>query len=161
VRIGIAVGDNGFELPAQASPPDYQYRPTGTPWKFSGPAGVAGDASAFTYGNPFAPEGTQVAFLQDRGAISQGVNFGPGGTFTIEFQAAQRANVQNGGQVIEVLVDGRKVDTITPAGTGYAGNTTAAFTVKGGHRTIEFLGLDPNGLDNTAFIDQVSITPTA
>jgi hypothetical protein len=58
-------------------------------------------------------------------------------------------------------VDGKVVGICSLAGTSYTGYTTAAFTVAAGHHTIAFVGLDPNGGDNTAFIDQVSITPTA
>ncbi len=66
-----------------------------------------------------------------------------------------RANVPQAGQTIEVLVDGAPVSTITPSGTSYAEYDTATFTVSPGAHTIELLGLDPHGGDNTAFIDQV------
>ena len=42
----------------------FQYRPAGTPWTYTGGAGVAGNGSGFTACNPNAPEGTQVGFLQ-------------------------------------------------------------------------------------------------
>jgi len=44
-----------------------------------------------------------------------------------------------------------------PGGTSYALYTTNAFTVTAGTHTVEFVGLDPNGGDNTAFIDEVTI----
>ena len=49
----------------------YQVAPTGTSWQFSGIAGVSANASAFTFGNPVAPDGYQVAFIKDTGSISQ------------------------------------------------------------------------------------------
>ena len=52
-------------------------------------------------------------------------------------------------------VDGTAVGTFTPAGTSYAGYSTVAFPVTAGSHTITFVGLDLDGLDNTAFIDQV------
>src|SRR5262249_57081705 len=56
----------------------FQYNPSGTGWTFSGGAGEAGNGSGFTNGNPNAPDGTQVAFLQGTGSMSQVVNFAAG-----------------------------------------------------------------------------------
>lgn len=60
-------------------------------------------------------------------------------------------------QAIEVLVDGKNVGTITPTGTVYSLYSTNKFTVTAGSHQIELLGLDPQGGDNTAFVDQVSV----
>ena len=45
--------------------------------------------------------------------------------------------------------------TFTPGSASYTAYTTASFTVTAGSHTIRFVGLDPDGQDNTAFIDQV------
>jgi hypothetical protein len=127
-------------------------------WTFSSQSGVSGNGSGFTGGNPNAPQGSQVAFLQGTGVATQALNFAAG-TYTISFKAAQRQNVQNGGQVIRVLVDGAGVGDITPAGTSYAAYTTNAFPVTAGWHIITFQGLNPHGGDNTAFIDQLSVSP--
>ncbi len=84
-----SLSDPGFELPALATGA-YQYNPNGSPWTFSGDAGVANNNSAFTTGNPSAPQGNQVAFLQITGSASQSVTFA-GGTYSISFDAAQCA----------------------------------------------------------------------
>ena len=59
--------DAGFERPS-AGPAgadgSYIYGPTGSAWTFAGDAGVTANGSGFTCGNPAAPEGAQVAFLQ-------------------------------------------------------------------------------------------------
>src|SRR6202007_2576627 len=113
-----------------------------------------------TSGNPSAPQGTQVAFLQEYGTISQVVSF-TAGTYTIGFEAAQRANSPGNSQTFAVEVDGTVVGTFTPGSSNYNSYTTSAFTVTAGNHTVEFLGLDPNGGDNTAFIDSASIqTPS-
>jgi uncharacterized protein YkwD len=153
-----AFSDPGFEnLSVGTGSSAYKYNPiSGTPWTFSSSSGVAGNNSAFTSGNPSAPQGTQVAFLQFTGSISQTVNFAAG-TYTISFSAAQRQNYQASKQVIEVTVDGNVVGTITPSGTSYATYTTGSFTVTAGSHTIAFIGLNPNGGDNTAFLDQITI----
>jgi hypothetical protein len=136
----------------------FAYAPAGTPWSFSGGAGVAGNGSGFTSGNPAAPEGAQVGFLQQTGAFSQAVAGWAAGTYRISFDAAQRGNYQASQQDFEVLVDGAVVGTFTPAGPSYQGYTTATFTVAAGVHTIAFQGLDSAGGDNTAFIDDVAIS---
>jgi len=54
-------------------------------------------------------------------------------------------------------VDGIAVGTFTPAGTSYSTLTTNSFTVAAGAHAVRFVGLDPNGGDNTAFIDNVQL----
>src|SRR5262249_34680220 len=145
----------------------YEYSPTGTPWTFSaGGAGVSGNGSGFTSGNPNAPQGTQVAFLQGTGSLSQSIVI-PTGTYTISFQLAQRGNLGVQDQSIEAFVDGNSVGTFTPIGYIYSSFTTSSFAVTAGAHTITFAGLNGAG-DNTAFIDQIIInggpyltTPTA
>src|SRR5439155_7290456 len=131
---------------------------SGTPWAFVGGAGVAGNGSGFTSGNPPAPEGTQVAFLQQGGTFAQTVSLAAG-TYAVSFQAAQRGNYQASAQTFRVLVDGAAVGTFRPAGTGYAVYATAAFTVAAGAHTVTFQGLNPDGGDNTAFVDAVPVAP--
>jgi hypothetical protein len=134
----------------------FQYDPAGTPWAFAGTAGISGNGSGFTNANPNAPEGAQVAFLQDTGSFSQAVTLAAG-TYTLTFQAAQRGNFQASRQDFRVLVDGIGVGTFTPASAAYSTLTTNAFTVGAGAHTIAFVGLNPNGGDNTAFIDNVQL----
>ena len=43
--------------------------------------------------------------------------------------------------------------TVTPSGTGLLPYSTDAFTVAAGPHTIQFLGLNPLGGDNTAFLN--------
>jgi hypothetical protein len=155
--VGNILQDAGFESPnvGTGSYGDFQYDPSGVAWNFSGNAGVAGNGSGFTSGNPNAPEGTQVGFLQSTGAFSQTVNL-QAGSYEISFQAAQRAN-WGGAQSFQVLVDGQVVSTFSNLSSSYTGFTTNAFGVAAGNHTITFQGLDPDGGDDTAFVDQVQI----
>jgi aryl-phospho-beta-D-glucosidase BglC (GH1 family) len=155
--VGDTVGDPGFELPSVGTGPSaYQYDPAGPPWTFSGSSGVAGNGSDFTAGNPDAPEGTQVAFVQDYGSISQTVTFASG-TYTVNVLAAQRGNGNASSQTLQFLVDGMVVSTFSPVDTNYAPYTTDRFTVPAGAHTISFVGIDLDGYDNTAFLDQVTV----
>ena len=130
--------------------------PTGSSWQYSGNAGISSNQSAFTAGNPNAPDGTQVGLIKNGGSISQSVQFAAG-SYQLSFQAVERGNWQSQPQPIEVLVDGSAVATITPSGTAYSGYATPIFTVTAGAHTIELLGLAPSTADSTAFIDTVAV----
>jgi uncharacterized repeat protein (TIGR01451 family) len=150
--------DPGFETPSVGSGPSaYMYDPTASPWSWVGQAGVSGNGSGFTSGNPSAPEGNQVALLQNAGSFSQAVTL-TAGSYVVTFSAAQRATYQSSRQTFQVQVDGVSEGSFTPAGTAYATLTTSAFTLAAGVHTIAFVGQNPNGGDNTAFIDQVALT---
>jgi hypothetical protein len=151
-----ALSDAGFESPSLGAG-QFQYDPAGTPWTFVGSAGISGNGSGFTAANPNAPEGTQVGFLQNTGSFSQVVAGLAAGTYQVSFQATQRANFQASSQTFRVLVDGVVVGTFTSAGTAYSSLMTGDFTVAAGAHTIQFVGLNPNGGDNTAFIDNVQL----
>ncbi len=152
------LSDAGFESPSLGTGGYFEYGPSGTAWTYSSSAGVAGNGSVFTSGNPDAPEGTQVGFLQAGGSFSQVVAGMAAGTYELTFDAAQRGNYLLSQQDVQVLVDGVVVDTFTPPGTSYASYATDAFTVAAGSHTIAFQGLDTIGGDNTALIDDVEMT---
>ena len=82
VRVGRRLGSYGV----------YAYDPAGSAWTFAGNAGRGGQHSGFTSGNPAAPQGSQVAFLQGTGPITQAVAGWAAGTYTLSFYAAQRGN---------------------------------------------------------------------
>jgi prepilin-type N-terminal cleavage/methylation domain-containing protein len=158
-----AINDPGFENPSVGigsgswSPCNgFQTNPASPYWSFGGSnAGLAGNGSCFSFGNPNAPDGTQVAFIQMTGSVSQTLTFA--GTCTISFFGAQRGNWNAAPNGININVDGVIIDSITPGGTSYQQYTTTSFTVANGTHTIAFSGTDPGGTDDTAFIDSVSI----
>ncbi len=150
------IADGSFEQPVVAAN-TYQLDPTGIPWQFSGIAGVSSNGSPFTAGNPNAPNGSQVALIKGTGSMSQSVTF-TAGTYDLSFLAAQRANYQSQSQQLQVLVDGTQVALLTPVGTSYGLYQTSNFTVTAGTHTIQFIGTNPQGGDNTAFLDEVTIS---
>ena len=159
----LSLGDAGFERP-NAGPAgaygSFRYDPTGSAWTFAGSAGVAANGSGFTAGNPAAPEGAQVAFLQAAGSFSQSVAGWPAGRYRLSFRAAQRGNYQVGGyHNFDVLVDNVVVATIRPADTTYRLYTTGPFQVAAGTHTIAFRGRNSAGGDNTSFLDDIRIQP--
>ncbi len=150
--------DPGFDDPPQGTGLLAEtYGPTGSAWSFSGNAGVAANGSMITAGNPAAPQGGQVGFIQRTGTISQDVNFPEAGTYSIDVSAAQRANLVPSQETVQVLVDGNLVGTIFPVGTAYATYTTGSFHVTPGSHTITLQGVIPSRADYTALIDLITV----
>jgi hypothetical protein len=149
----LLIGDAGFEV-VQVGNGQYQYRPAGTGWVFTGPSGISANGSAFTAHNPTAPEGTQVAIIQRDGSISQAVTDWPGGSYALSFAAAQRANIP-GKMDFQVLIDSAIVGTFLPYSTAYKTYLTSVFVITEGAHTITFRGLNTAGGDNSAFIDAI------
>lgn len=147
--------DASFETPSLGYG-NFMYKPSHSAWIFSPYAGISANHSGFTNGNPPAPYGVQVAFIQREGTISQTVVFAAG-VYEISFYAAQRANYES--NTFQVLVDGELVGTFTPqTGGSYQFWRTGTFVVTAGSHTIMFKGTNPTGKDTTCFIDQVSIS---
>lgn len=108
-------GDGTFETPSTSS---YIYNPSGSDWDFNGSSGVSTNGSGFTSGNPDAPQGTQVAFLQKKGQISQYIDsMTDGSSYVMQFKAAQREGYPE--QSIEIALDGQSLCTITPTSISY------------------------------------------
>jgi hypothetical protein len=153
------IGDFGFETIPVGN--GYAIDPSGSAWTFSGVggngSGVTGNNSPFTSGNANAPQGSQVGYLQSHATITQSVSGWGAGTYAISFNAAQRGNNGPSSENFEVLVDGNVVGSFQPATTWYEAYTTNAFTIAAGAHTIELLGLNSVGGDNTAFIDALTV----
>jgi hypothetical protein len=150
---------NGFEAPVQGAP-GYTYNTVGNAATFTGLSGISGNGSAFTSGNPAAPQGTQVAFLQNLGSFSQTLSIS--GPYSFSFQAAQRQNFQIGGaQSFSVSLNGTLLGTFTPTGTTYQTFNIGVTTVAAGS-TITFAGLvAPAAGDRTVFVDNIVATTAA
>jgi hypothetical protein len=159
VTAAAIIGDSGFESANVGSGASgYQYNPTGSAWTFSASSGVSGNDSSFTSANPNAPQGSQVAFLQEAGTITQTVNGFTAGSYELTFSAAQRAVDQSSSEDFEVTVDGNIVGIFRPTSTGYQTYDTSVFSVGTGSHTIAFVGLNSAGGDNTAFLDNVQLS---
>jgi hypothetical protein len=151
--------DLGFETPVVGT--SYQYNPGGAPWTFAGNSGITGNASGFTGSNPNAPEGSQVAFVQTTGSMSQPMPFASS-FYKLVFSAAQR-NFGSAWQTFNVTLDGVVLTNMAPAqgATSYQDYTVGPFPVTAGTHTLAFVGTDLNGGDNTIFIDNLRFTQMA
>jgi len=129
-------------------------------------SGISANGSALTSGNPPAPLGIQVAFLQGNSAIAQTTagwaqgNSNGTYNYAIIVSAAQRAVGNNGGEDFEVFIDNNPVGIIDPTSTSYQDYETSTFTVTAGPHLITLRGLDTAGGNNMAFIDNVRLTIT-
>jgi hypothetical protein len=157
----VTVPDFGFETPAIGSG-NYQYSPSGVVWTFGGASpngsGIVANGSGFS--NLNAPEGTQAAFVQEDGTVSQAISgFVPGTTYMVTFAAAQRPGAnQHGGESWNVAINGTVIGSFNPGpnATNYV-NYTATFVASASTQTLSFVGTDTAGGDNTVFIDNVQI----
>jgi alpha-L-rhamnosidase len=155
----LIVINNGFESPSTTS---YIYNPTAGTWQFSAESGVTTNGSLFSNGNPSAPDGTQSAFVQRLGTLSQNLTgLVPGLTYEVVYQACQRATGASwnaAGQTWDVLIDGSPIASFAPgqSATNYV-EYTARFTATASSHLLAFAGTNLNGGDNTVFIDAVKV----
>jgi hypothetical protein len=155
--VASVLADGSFETPSiGAAAGLFQYRPTGSPWVFVDGSGISGNNSGFTAGNSPAPQGAQVAFIQGIGSLSQRVTV-ESGTYELSFRAAQRVNFQTSHQELAARIDGRDVIARVVPGTAYQ-EVHASVALDQGAHELSFVGLDPGGGDNSAFIDDVGLT---
>jgi hypothetical protein len=163
----IAVPNSSFETPVTST---YLYGASGGSWTFTAQSGTNGsgvstNGSAFTSGNSNAPAGTQVAFVQGTGAVSQTVSgLTVGQTYQIKVSMSQRQNKGGGqlGNTVAVEVAGNTIATFDPPqSSGAYADYTASFQATATSQVIGFYGTNAlaNGTypDNTAFLDNVRL----
>jgi hypothetical protein len=153
-----------FETPNVGT---YQYNPSGASWTFTAQSGANGSGisankSAFTSGNPNAPQGSQIAFLQGTGSFSQTLlGLIVGAIYQITFAAAERNNIygQQVGQTWQLRLDGTTIGTYAPpeSATNYLTYSASFSPTTSGNHTLAFVGSNANGGDNTVFIDNIQL----
>ncbi len=139
--------NTGFEFPAVDT---HKYGAFTNGWTFDVSSGIQRNGSV--WGAPTATQGSQTAFLQKTGVITQNVNFSAG-SYKVGFFAVNRSGNT---QTFKVYYDATLIATITPASaTAWTYYSTNAFNATAGVHTIKFVG--SNTTDQTAFIDAVDI----
>jgi hypothetical protein len=139
----------------------FAYGPASPVWTFTNGAGLSGNNSGFTFGNPVAPQGVQVAFLQNaNSSFSQQFTTAADASLSFTFAAAQRAAGCIGGcvgtQNFNVLLDNVVIGHFLPTSINYLDYATTAVNVLTGIHTLAFVGLQAIG-DETAFIDNIRV----
>jgi hypothetical protein len=154
--------NGGFEQ-TQYSAGYYAY-PNGTldGWTYNGSAILnASGASAWYIGSgPSGFEGDQYMALQGTSSLSQGFN-SDGGTFELSFLDAGRSGFgpYNGDQTFQVWIDSTLIGTFsTVSNSNFVLQIINGIVLTSGYHTLTFLGIDPLGGDETAFLDDINLT---
>lgn len=130
-------------------------QPSGTPDGGAGLVGTPPAGGSFFQG-PAALSGSQYAFVQDQGALSQTFNSSLAGATTITFDVAGRASSGHGSESLEALLNGVVVGSGTTQDFQGFQLVTLTGTLNAGSNTLEFLGLTQL-TDQTAFIENVNV----
>lgn len=141
-----------FENPAIPITLGYKYGPENSKWDFTGCSGYSLKGSSFTSGTPDTEHGEQVLFIQGNGEAHQKIEL-VAGTYVFSIKAIQRCNGQINNQAIELRIDGDSIDTITPQGICYKQMDFRPVALASDSHTVMLRGVNPNGGDNTAFLD--------
>ena len=151
----VTITNNGFESPAYAAG-GWSYNPTNTGWNFISSSGTAANGSPWVNS---APEGVQVAFIQNAGSMSSSINVAVAGAYVLSFQAANRPGYVSSGLVISL--DNKTLLTLSPGQIGQGGDFNRfqcpAISLTAGNHSLVFQGVQ-NGSDSDTIIDAVSLT---
>jgi hypothetical protein len=152
------VADPGFETVTVSGA---VYRPTGSPWTFSGYSGIGHGTNAGGFGNTAPPEGSQFAILQSAGgtqsSFTQMVTITTAGTYNLSFFEENRSSY--GQSSFVVTFGGTQIDTESPP-TGSFQGVNSIFSTVAGTFALTFTSTG-TGPDTTSFLDNVQITPNA
>jgi len=137
------VAGGGFETPDLGSG-GYAYTPGGGPATFAGNAGIAANGSAWNFAP--APEGDQVAFLQNGATAAAKASVGlqvtglvPGQSYKARFRITGRTGYL--GLPVTVKFAGSPIGTFTPTSYVFVTATSAAFTAAAASGILEFEGI--------------------
>lgn len=127
-------------------------------WDWTGQAGIAANGSGL--GNPGAPRGTHVAFVQDNGIAQVKANRNAG-LWRVRLQAAQRITAAGPDQQrLRISMDGVEVAEIQPTATFQSYTTRPIHFATTGPLLIRIEGLSASGAQ-MACIDAVQLEPIA
>ena len=138
----------------------YMYNPTGSAWIFNGQSGLTKNGTGFTDGNPNAPLGNQVLFLQNQGNVQTVYNFPFNGYYRFRFKAAWRENCCETikTKYIRVSVDGVEAGEVELRSKNYEEYVTLPLYLTAGNHTIKLEGDNPTIWgDYTGFVDDFGI----
>jgi len=133
----------------------------GSPGGGSGLVGYPPGAGPY-FGGPAPLSGSQYAFIQDNGSISQTFNSSLAGMTTVSWYEAGRTN-NGGSEYYNVIFNGSVINSYsTNASQGWT-LETATVNLVSGSNTLEFLGTSVynsanNTNDVTAFVENVNVS---
>jgi len=153
--------DPGFEFPVQPANQFEQGGGTGNGslaganWAFSTNAGISRNVSGFQNGSVLAPEGSQIALIQQVGTVSQTLSgFDPGKLYQLTVSQRARNGQTND---LQVRLDGQLVGSTRTNSMAFSDYSTSLFTVASAAPVLEFRATNPAGGDKTTFFDNVRV----
>jgi cell surface hyaluronidase len=164
--------DNGFETPDLGTPGGsnvgYLYNPTGTPWTFSGNAGITANGGQFdvegaTQGQHDGASSSagQAGFVQGLGSISQSVYL-TGGEYSLTFDIEGRGGVffpEFSPDEVSVSLGGTQLYDAVPGTTLFTDVTSSTTALlPAGYYNLVFSG-ETSG-DFSSFVDNIRINQT-
>lgn len=155
----IALANADFELPdVSGAPNQFIQQPANAGWTFADNSGISLNRSLYGHSTSETPDGSQFAFIQTIGTVSQSFEVATPGPYEVSLFVAQRGF----GQVqvpLEVRVDGTLIGTPTPpSDAGWHLYRLGPVTLAAGTHTLAFRG-DGDGQDRTIFLDRPRIRP--
>jgi hypothetical protein len=146
---------------------NYYYNPAGSPGVtyngISGPtggggSGIAANGSGFSF--PDAPDGTQVAFIQDANGTYGQITLALSGLtadmdYDATFYTAERPDYPANPLVVDF--DGSQVGSYADMSSGFTLQTTSSFEATGGADTLTFTGQALPALGGNVGLDLVTI----
>lgn len=149
----IYIPNGNFEVPNLPSG-TFQYGPVnGTGWLLNGLTAIARNNSAFNPGQP-APHGSQVLVIQKTGIAEKSFTVSSNGFYRLAMKAAQRGTNK---QTVELRLNGEVIQLLKPDGSSYKTYYSVPVYLPGGTQTLRITGLNPQGGDNSAFIDNIRL----
>lgn len=170
----LSVPNYSFEAPSEASAL-WQTDPpaSSASWTFTGSSGSSsGNNSGISIqtsgtwakgnggGSGIAPVGSQVAYIEATGTISQTISgFTPGVTYSVMVAASQRQSVAQTANPFNIAVNGTKVNTFSPLQSNlYYLDYGITFTATAVSNTIAILGTSSSST-SAVLLDNIRIFP--
>ncbi|GMU20483.1 MAG: hypothetical protein AMXMBFR13_05800 [Phycisphaerae bacterium] len=153
--------DGSFEA-ANVITGSYVYNPSDTPWTFLSYSGVL-DGSGGAWGAPPPVDGSQAAWLQyyhgNAGVIQQAVSFPTAGQYELRYWEAGRPSSGHSGELTyEVRLDSVTIATSSTYSAQPYLLRTFTFSADAGPHVLSFAAAAHPNTDDSAFLDDISIT---
>ena len=155
----IAIANPSFELPATSTytaalPTGWTNASTAGTYSSIGVARVNQGGASGSWYTATPPDGSQAAYLQGTGGISQVLNFTVTANYTLSFSAM--AQLATGGEAVNAYLDSTLINTWTPGTAAWQLEVATLASVTAGNHTLKFIG-GQNALNKAVAIDNVSI----
>ena len=153
--IANPVAYGSYESPVLASG-GYTYNITNAGWTFSGESGIASNGSPWYV--PAAPNGTQAAFIQRTGAISQSLSITTAGEYSLSCKVIGRGGFP--ANSINVYLDGIQVGTINASeqnSSTWIKWNSKSIKLSVGNHSLKFQGVGSGSADVDSAIDAVQL----